>query len=220
MVKRISKNKKSQKKRSQARKQNRKVSTTQSRRRSRKVSMTRSRRRSRKVSNKKKRSSKRSRKVVKKISKRQRRSRRRSRKQKQRGGAAEVLGLAIRPWTKNESESWSKSTEQEKRDELRRLKGTITIGADEQAIITEQIRNINALLPYDAGGSSESANDDWFPGDGDMEKLAQATGEGGKTATKSAAAVSAKTIASGSVDPQKCFNIETDGNSVKVTPVP
>ena len=84
MVKRISKNKKSQ---------NSKVSKTRSRRRSRKVSKTRSRRRSRKVSNKKKRSSKRSRKVVKKISKRQRRSRRRSRrrKQKQRGGATSAV---------------------------------------------------------------------------------------------------------------------------------
>jgi len=172
MVKRISKNKKSQKKRSQARKQNRKVSTTQSRRRSRKVSMTRSRRRSRKVSNKKKRSSKRSRKVVKKISKRQRRSRRRSRKQKQRGGA-EVLGLAIRPWTPSESKRWSESTEQEKRDELRRLKTTITMNADEQDIIAEQISHINASLPSDAGESelSKSSAAIPFDSDGNLEDL-------------------------------------------------
>jgi hypothetical protein len=265
MVKRISKNKKSQKTRSQARKQNRKVSATRSRRRSRKVSTTRSRRRSRKVSNKKKRSSKRSRKVVKKISKRQRRSRRRSRKQKQRGGST-------KPWTKDEYKKWSESTtEQEKRNELYRLNAIIPLDATEKDNIDTRISTINGL-PYDAGGSSENASYE-FPGDGAMEKWAieaedkkggttqaksphtvgdllelsdtpadhrskqprkaptpppnldranrkRLTQKGDKNVTKSAdATVRAKTIASRSVDPQECFNIERDGNSVKVTRV-
>ena len=250
MVKRISKNKKSQKKRSQARKQNRKVSTTQSRRRSRKVSMTRSRRRSRKVSNKKKRSSKRSRKVVKKISKRQRRSRRRSRKQKQRGGA--VL-------TDEEINRWKTGkTEQEFNSELKRLQDLLTqmsdappdsTTTDDNEIIRtntvnrkDQIEDIKKtrtfnsdvgalqignLLELPAGHSSNPTPQrrKAIPPPPQLrrdnrKRLTQRQNKGDKTATKIAtAAVRATKAASVPVDPQECFDIERDGNSVTVTRV-
>ena len=230
MVKRISKNKKSQKKRSQARKQNRKVSKTQSRRRSR--------RRSRKVSNKQKRSPKRSpkrsRKVVKKISKRQRRRRRRSRKQKQkqRGGTSlSELTQQIDELTSTIQANEQAAAVEKDADEKAQLEDAGKTMREQLGLLVQQKM---ALDQAEAGAAeavegvaaaaeqapppaeaAEQAPPPPPPAEAEAVNVAAVA----KRAAADEVTVRATKVASMPADPQECFHIVTDGNTVKVTRV-